>query len=120
MRDLYYRCLLLTQMKIRTDHIDAVLYAGIGVFTALQLGLSDESAYKYVNPYILFWLKWIIGGISAGFLGLKTYRSTAFAKHMDEVHSDENKDKPAKIKVNEASNKVVDKVLNKAEDKLNV
>lgn len=61
--------------------IDSVLYVGIGMFTFMQGFLSSDEAYKYIDPYLLFWLKLCVGSLAAGAASLKMYRSTGFAEH---------------------------------------
>lgn len=57
---------------------DGILYVTLGVFVFLQGYFSSEEAYKYVNPFLLFWLKGTVGGIAAGAGALKMYRSGGF------------------------------------------
>lgn len=61
--------------------IDSVLYVSIGVFTFMQGYLSSDEAYKYINPYYLFWMKLVVGSCAAGAASLKMYRSTGFGDH---------------------------------------
>lgn len=63
---------------------DGVLYVTLGVFVFLQGYFSSEEAYKYVNPFMLFWLKAFVGGIAAGAGALKMYRSGGFRAGEDE------------------------------------
>lgn len=67
-------------MKHSTVWIDGLLYAGIAVFPSLITYFSSDDAYKYCNPYFLFWLK---GALVAGASicgGLKMFRSQIFGK----------------------------------------
>lgn len=53
--------------------VDATLYACIGMFMFQQGFLSSDDSYKYVNPYILFWLKFTIGSAGAAAGSIKMY-----------------------------------------------
>lgn len=59
--------------------IDGALYACVAFFTFGQNFLTSDEAYKYLNPYFLFWLKFTFGGIGQIALALKLFRSTIFA-----------------------------------------
>jgi len=48
----------------------------LGVVQGLQAALGGEEAYKYVNPYILFWSKSILGPLANGMLLIKAYYMT--------------------------------------------
>lgn len=61
--------------------IDGVLYICAAMFIFSQGYLSTEEAYKYCNPLLLFWLKYVNGILAAGAGGLKAFRSMTFARH---------------------------------------
>ena len=61
--------------KAIPENVDAFLYTCLGMLTAFQAGLSGETAYKYVNPYVLFWFQLLVVTVSGGALALKAYRS---------------------------------------------
>lgn len=65
--------------KKSNSTLDAILYTSTALFIFSQGYFTGDDAYKYVNPYVLFWLKYIIGGLAACSAGLKAYRSTSFA-----------------------------------------
>ncbi len=64
--------------------IDGVLYSCIALFGFLQAYFSSEEAYKYLNPYVLFWIKAAVGGLGSVAGALKMFRSTTFADHKEE------------------------------------
>lgn len=70
---------------ITPTQLDGTLYVLIAVFGAIQTFFSSDDAYKYVNPYILFWIKGASGFALAGVSALKMFRSTAYA---DQVKKD--------------------------------
>lgn len=65
--------------------IDGALWVGIGICAAMQISFTSDEAYKYLNPTVLWWLKFNIGWINAGCAALKMFRSTAYAKHVQDV-----------------------------------
>lgn len=64
--------------------IDGVLWVSIALFACMQAMLTTEEAYKYCNPTVLFWMKFVVAccGASAG--SLKAFRSTTYAAHVEE------------------------------------
>jgi hypothetical protein len=62
--------------------LDGSLYFVIALVSACLAILGSEEAVKFVNPILLFWLKFTLGGINAGFLALKMFRSTAYSEHL--------------------------------------
>ena len=69
---------------IPSVYLDAWLYMMAAVFIFWQGYLAGEEAYKYTNPYFLFWLKGIIGGVTSGVVALKMFRSDAWSKYMQD------------------------------------
>lgn len=61
--------------------IDGALYCLGGMFIFSQGFLSEEGAYKYIDPHVLFWLKYWSGMGAAGAGALKAFRSMTFARH---------------------------------------
>lgn len=57
------------------ETVDAVLYVAVAVLLAAQGVFGSETAYSYVNPYVLFWLKTFCVILGSGALQLKAYRS---------------------------------------------
>lgn len=69
-------------MKLTPVQVDGWLYTGMGVFGFLTVTFGSDESYKYVNPYLVFWLKVFFGCGLAGCTALKTFRSTAYADHL--------------------------------------
>ena len=67
--------------KIPTVWLEGILYCIIAVFGFLQTQLATEEATKFISPTTLFWVKTVVGAMSAGALAVKMFRSTAFADH---------------------------------------
>lgn len=61
--------------------IDGALYVGIAVFGALLAFFSSDDAYKYINPYFLFWAKGTTQALLASTSALKMFRSTSYSDH---------------------------------------
>lgn len=72
---------LLRKKSQQTMWIDGALYASAALFVFSQGYFTSDEAYKYINPFVLFWIKYIIGGCSAVCVGLKAYRNTSFAEN---------------------------------------
>ena len=72
--------------KLKAVHIDGTLYVCMGLFTFLQGYFSEDDASRYVNPWLLWWLRAGIGSLAAMAASLKMYRSSSYA--------DSLKDKP--------------------------
>lgn len=62
-------------------HVDGALYMMIGVFGVVQAMLSQDDVYKYLNPYVVFYLKAGTGIGLAAVSALKMFRSNTFAVH---------------------------------------
>lgn len=71
---------------IKDKHIDYVLVASVALFIFWQGYLTSDEAYKYVNPYLLFWTKGLVGGVAAMATGLKALRMN--------TKNNENENKP--------------------------
>lgn len=84
--------------------IDGFLYFLIAVFGASIGILSEDDAYKYINEFLLYWLKfWSKVGL-AGATALKMYRSTSYSEHQDEQAIQKEADAPAELlKKNQAA-----------------
>lgn len=61
--------------------IDGFLYVVIAVCGTILAVLTQEDAYKYVNPYILYWCKLIDEVIGSAATALKMFRSTTYSDH---------------------------------------
>lgn len=68
---------------ISPTFIDGLLYVMIAVFGAGVVSFTSEEAYKYINPFVLYWLtetsKWGLAAVTA----LKMFRSTSYAEHQE-------------------------------------
>lgn len=69
-------------MSIKPVYTDGVLYVMIAVCGFLSTEAGSDAAYKYLNPYFLFWAKVIIGCLLAGATALKMFRSTSYSNHI--------------------------------------
>jgi hypothetical protein len=67
---------------ITPAQLDGTLYVLIAVFGVTQSVFSADDAYKYVNPYLIFWIKSVTAIIGAGVGALKMFRSTTYAEYM--------------------------------------
>jgi hypothetical protein len=77
--------------------IDGFLYFLIAVFGASIGILSEDDAYKYINEFVLYHLKfWVKVGL-AGATALKMFRSTSYSEHYDKTLKKEAEDKPAEL-----------------------
>lgn len=72
--------------------IDGLLYTLVAMFVAAQGIFTSEEAYKYVNPYALFWGKSTLAIFGAGLAALKMFRSTSYADHIKDKQDE--KDNP--------------------------
>ena len=71
---------------IKSDVVlDGFLYACIASFTFSQAFFNSDEAYKYVNPFILFWMKYVFGMGAATAGAVKMFRSTVFADNKNGV-----------------------------------
>lgn len=52
---------------------DGLVYMLLGGIIFAQGYLSGEEAYKYVNPYLLFWTKCLLGSVGGSLGGLKSF-----------------------------------------------
>jgi hypothetical protein len=64
--------------------VDGFLWVCIALFGTMQTMLTNDDAYKYVNPVALFWLKFVCGCGAACALALNSFRSKTFANHLSE------------------------------------
>ncbi len=80
--------------RVKPVHVGAVLYVSIAVFLAAEAFFGRDEAYKYVSPYVLFWLKGfcVIGGAGAG--ALKMYMSRDYADYRDSKDAHDSPPKP--------------------------
>lgn len=69
--------------------IDGVLYVLIAMFGAALAAFGSDEAYKYIAPAVVFWLKTTCNVGLQGCLGLKLYRSTGYAHHLQDKAANE-------------------------------
>lgn len=67
--------------------VDGGLAVCIAMFLMAQTVFSSDDAYKYCNPWVLFWLKAFFGIIGSGFGALKAFRSIEYARHQKMLDS---------------------------------
>jgi hypothetical protein len=80
---------------VKPVHIDGVLYVCIAVFVFMQSWFSSDDAYKYVNPFVIFWIKGICGTVGAAAGALKMFRSTGYSDSLkDKQNVVDNPPKP--------------------------
>lgn len=68
--------------------LDGALYMAIAFFGALSAGLGSDEAYKYVEPYTLYWVRFISFVSGQTLLALKMFRNTSYATHVEGKKSD--------------------------------
>lgn len=69
--------------KTKPVVIDGFLYIVIAVCGIVTAVLTSKEVYEYMNPYVVFYGKFIneiVGGAAAA---LKMYRSTSYSEHRD-------------------------------------
>lgn len=66
---------------IKTVHVDGFLYGTAAFFGSIEITLSSDAAYKYVDPYLLFWGRGLSAAILATATGLIAFRSKVFSDH---------------------------------------
>jgi hypothetical protein len=65
--------------------IDGALYALVAWFIFNQAYFGGDEASKYIEPMTKFWLNWSIGSGATLFGAIKTFRSTSYSEHLEEV-----------------------------------
>lgn len=70
-------------VSIPAVFIDGFLYFLIAVFGAALGVLTEDDAYKYINEFLLYWLKFVCKIGLAGSTAIKMFRSTGFSQHQD-------------------------------------
>jgi hypothetical protein len=76
---------------ITPAQLDGALYIMIAVCGAVQTFFSSDEAYKYINPYILFYIKCGAGIVLAAVGALKMFRSTTYSDHLKDKKDEETK-----------------------------
>lgn len=65
--------------------IDGFLYVVIAVCGTVTAILTQDDAYKYVNPYVLYIGKSVFEVLGAATTALKMFRSTSYGDHRTSV-----------------------------------
>jgi len=65
--------------NLQTVHVDGALYIQIAVYGAILTWITSEEAFKYVNPYLIFYVKGVMGAALAGTGALKMFRSNSYS-----------------------------------------
>jgi hypothetical protein len=78
--------------NVKPVYIDGGIAVIIGILGFCLSEMSAEEAYKYWNPYALYFTKFFLGAISAGFVTLNFFRSKSYTDHRKQVEdADSNK-----------------------------
>lgn len=80
-------------LKLPPCALDASLAVGIAVLTALSLGFAGEESYKYLNPYVRFWLVLCVGATVQGLHALSKFRDGTFQRQKEIAVRQEEADK---------------------------
>lgn len=68
----------------KTDmFIDGLLFAILAWFIYNQTYFGGDEAAKYISPKFKFWMTWVIGSIATVAGAVKTFRSQAYARHVE-------------------------------------
>lgn len=101
--------------------IDGFLYVVIAICGTVLAVFTQEDAYKYVNPYILYWGKLLVEVVGSAATALKMFRSTSYSEHQDAKKAAENAQLPDQTqvitqqqttKVETKSNETNEKIIN--------
>lgn len=63
--------------------LDGFLFVLIAICTYDEALLRSDDVYKYLNAYVVFYAKVIVGSLGAGALALKMFRSREYSDHQD-------------------------------------
>lgn len=64
--------------------IDGFLYVVIAVCGTITAIMTSDEVYKYMNPYVVFYVKGVNEILCAASTALKMYRSTSYSEHQAE------------------------------------
>lgn len=67
---------------------DGFLLVTSSFCAAILTYMATEEAYKYVNPFLLFWLKVALGSTSSSISALVAFRSKVYTQHQQQVKAD--------------------------------
>ena len=74
--------------KIKPVTVDGTLYVLIAVFGASVTITTSDDAYKYFNPYFLYYTRCAVEVLLAGVSALKMFRSTSYSEHIKEKENE--------------------------------
>lgn len=77
------------KLTIKPVTLDGLLFVGLSITAVNSAMLASDNAAKFINPFWIFVSLWMNGIADAALLATKMYRSTAYARHRDEVERDE-------------------------------
>ena len=69
---------------MRPVHIDGLIFVAIAVFGSIGSALGADDAAKWIEPKMLWFARNGCTAFAAGFLALKMYRSTTYAKDREQ------------------------------------
>ena len=69
---------------ITPTQMEGLLYTAIGVSTANLGVLTADEVWKYLNPSLVFYLKWGTILFNSLVVSLKMFRSTSYSDHLKE------------------------------------
>lgn len=61
--------------------IDGVIVFLVATLTTMSMALTGDDAYKYIDSFYLFWMKFTIGSTASGLVALQSFRNKVFAEH---------------------------------------
>lgn len=74
-------------LTVQPVFLDGALWVIIAMGQAAIGRLGSEDAYKYIDPILLYWVKFGVEIVTQGATGLKMFRSTSYSKHVDDVQA---------------------------------
>lgn len=69
-------------LAVKPVFLNALIITLTAGFVFSENTFGGEDAYKYVNPYAIYWLKYGFGMAATMLLALKAFMSTDFATHL--------------------------------------
>ena len=68
--------------SVKPVTVDGALYVLIAIFGAVMALMQSDDTYKYMNPYVCFYVKFFADIGLAGTTALKMFRSTSYSEHV--------------------------------------
>lgn len=75
--------------KIKPVTLDGCLYMLIAICGSMVTMLNSDDAYKYFNPYVLYYSKFVVSVALAAVSALKMFRSTSYSEHLENKKQNE-------------------------------